>query len=160
PAMERSGHSKHRLKDGRVIDVEIISHETRYVRRNAVLVVALDVTERMKAEHHLKISEERYRSLVSAITSIVWTAGPTGDFSLPQKAGERYTGRVWEKHAGFGWLTAIQAEDRAEAERLLKEALAEKRSFEFQGKIWSAASGTPRYFIAKAVPLRDLDGSV
>jgi PAS domain S-box-containing protein len=159
-AMELSGHSKHRLKDGRVIDVEIISHQTRYLRRNAVLVVALDVTERMKAEHHLKISEERYRSLVSAITSIVWTAGPTGSFSVPQKSWERYTGQEWEKHAGFGWLNAIQAEDRPEAEGLLREAVAEKRSFEFQGKIWNAASRSHRYFIAKAVPLRDGDGSI
>ncbi len=159
-AMELSGHSKHRLKDGRVIDVEIIAHETRYLRRKAVLVVALDVTERMKAELHLKISEERYRSLVSAITSIVWTAGPSGNFAVPQKSWERYTGQEWEKHAGFGWLNVIEAEDRAGAENLLKAAIAEKRAFEFQGKIWNAESGAHRYFVAKAVPLRDADGSV
>src|SRR5258707_10092406 len=72
PSLESSGVRRHRLKNGRFIDVEIISHETEFSGHRAALVVALNVTEKRKAEQELKVSEERYRSLVSALTSIVW----------------------------------------------------------------------------------------
>lgn len=60
--LEHSGPWVHRLKDGTIIDVEIFSHSTLYEDRAAVLVVALDITERLKAENDLIKAEERYRN--------------------------------------------------------------------------------------------------
>ena len=54
PALQRSGEWRHRLQDGRLIDVEIISHRFEFVRRDAVLVVALDITERKQAEEEIR----------------------------------------------------------------------------------------------------------
>jgi diguanylate cyclase (GGDEF)-like protein/PAS domain S-box-containing protein len=44
---------KHRLSDGRVIEVEIISHALEFEGQDAVLVVAHDVTERRRLEQQL-----------------------------------------------------------------------------------------------------------
>src|SRR6266849_7242295 len=49
----------HRLKDGRVIDVEIVSHAMSFASRRAALVVAIDVTEFKRAEASLAESTER-----------------------------------------------------------------------------------------------------
>ena len=67
PGLEHAGQWRHRLKDGRVIDVEIISHSMDWSGRKAELVVAIDVTERKRAEEALQQSEERARQLFAAI---------------------------------------------------------------------------------------------
>jgi PAS domain S-box-containing protein len=63
PAVQRSDGWRHRLKDGRLIDVEISSHTLRFAGQGAVLVVANDITERTRAEEALRTSEELYRRL-------------------------------------------------------------------------------------------------
>jgi len=51
----RSGcQTKHRLKDGRIIDVEIRSHTLQFGRHKAVLVVAQDITESKRAEEKIR----------------------------------------------------------------------------------------------------------
>jgi PAS domain S-box-containing protein len=49
-----SGQWRHRLKDGRLIDVEVASHTISYARRQAVLSVLKDVTERKLLEEQLR----------------------------------------------------------------------------------------------------------
>src|SRR5205085_3902942 len=45
---------RHRKKDGTFIDVEIVSHTLTFAGRSAELVLAMDVTERKRAEEELK----------------------------------------------------------------------------------------------------------
>jgi PAS domain S-box len=71
-----------------------------------------DVTERKRANDELLRREERYRALVMATTSVVWTTDPEGNFIEPQPAWERYTGQSWEEHQGSGWMNALHPEDR------------------------------------------------
>ncbi|HEV2424390.1 MAG TPA: PAS domain S-box protein, partial [Terriglobia bacterium] len=63
PDLEESGPWRHRLRDGRIIDVQIISHPMMWHGVSAVLVVAQDVTDRKRAEEALRQSEARYRLL-------------------------------------------------------------------------------------------------
>jgi PAS domain S-box-containing protein len=51
---------RHRKKDGSTTIVEITSHELAFEGRNAQLVLANDVTERLKAEADLRHSEEKF----------------------------------------------------------------------------------------------------
>ncbi|HJW93180.1 MAG TPA: PAS domain S-box protein [Thermoanaerobaculia bacterium] len=54
---------QHRRKDGSLIDVEITSFELM-LERPSRLVIAQDVTERLRAQELLRESEERYRNVV------------------------------------------------------------------------------------------------
>jgi len=63
---EGAGRSKrgvfvHRLHNGTLRQVEIVSHEIVFDDRPARLVLALDVTERLHAEHTLREREEQLR---------------------------------------------------------------------------------------------------
>ncbi len=50
PEQHLAGQWRHRVKAGRIIDVEIASHKLEFAGRDAVLVVAQDITERQRAE--------------------------------------------------------------------------------------------------------------
>ena len=60
---DRNRIFRHRKKDGSVFDAEITSFEFVSGGRRARLVIAVDVTERHRAEERLRESEERYRLL-------------------------------------------------------------------------------------------------
>ena len=50
PGLQLSGESRHRCSDGRLIDVEIMSHTLWFGDRQAVLAVIQDLTQRNRAE--------------------------------------------------------------------------------------------------------------
>jgi two-component system, cell cycle sensor histidine kinase and response regulator CckA len=59
--MDKAGVWRHRKKDGTIIDVEISSYEVDFADRKAKLVLAYDVTERLRAEQTLKETAEQLR---------------------------------------------------------------------------------------------------
>ncbi|MGH2348339.1 MAG: GAF domain-containing protein [bacterium] len=65
PALQASGEWRHRLKDGRLVSVEITSHTLDLGRRRAVLVVVHDVTDRKRAE-------EQFGALIDITTDLSW----------------------------------------------------------------------------------------
>ncbi len=69
--LEKSTGWRHRKKDGTLIDVEITSHAIQFEGRPARLVLANDVTERKRAEEALRLSEEKYRTLVEMAEDVI-----------------------------------------------------------------------------------------
>ncbi len=61
--IQQSKYWKHKLKDGTLIYVDIHSHSFQFMGKEARLVIALDVTDRAKAEQELAESEERFYNL-------------------------------------------------------------------------------------------------
>src|SRR5438046_7123137 len=53
------GRCRHRLKDNRVRDVDIVSHSLAFAGRRALLVVAIDVTETKQTQETLAKYTER-----------------------------------------------------------------------------------------------------
>jgi len=111
-------------------------------------------------EQTLRQSEERYRSLAAAATSIVWSVDPEGQFTEPQPSWEAYTGQPWEEHRGFGWVAALHPDDRERVRAIWERARDRRALYSSEGRLWHAPSGTYRYFIAHATPLLDDDDSV
>ncbi len=54
PPLTKAGSWKHRLKDGRLIDVDITAHRLHFGGRDAVLVDVHDVTEQNALEDQLR----------------------------------------------------------------------------------------------------------
>ncbi len=76
PALQYSGEWRHRARDGRVMDVEITSHTLKYKGREAVLVMAQDITERKRAEEALHDSEARLAGVInSAMDAVISVDG-------------------------------------------------------------------------------------
>jgi PAS domain S-box-containing protein len=132
------------------------SHEL-LVRIRTHLAMARARAEMNRA---LRNSEERYRSLTQALTSIVWTADARGGFATPQSPWCEYTGQTWEQARDFGWIGAIHPDDQARVSGLWQEACRDQRVYEADGRLWHEASGAYRYFEVRAVPIRNVDGTV
>jgi PAS domain S-box-containing protein len=119
-----------------------------------------DITERKRATAELARREERYRALVTATTSIVWTADPDGRFSEPQPSWEEYTGQPWQEHAGFGWLDALHPDDRESVLASWMRARDNRSIYEGRGRVWMETHRRYRHFITRAAPVLAADGSV
>lgn len=125
-----------------------------------VVLVFRDITERRQAEIALQMSEERYRSLVTATTSVVWVTDGSGSFATPQPSWEAYTGQSWAEHQGWGWGTALHPDDREMIKSAWAAAVAQQTDYEMRGRVWHAASATYRHFVVRGIPVRNPDGSV
>ena len=143
------------LADGTERIVDFAMHPIR----DAVGVVrflhptGLDITER---EH----AEQRFRSLVSIVTDVPWTATREGLFEASQPSWSEYTGQAWEEYRGLGWLDAVHPDDRAPIREAWARAIARGDLFQTTGRLWHAASGEHRYVAARATPIRLSDRSV
>jgi len=85
PLLQNSGFWRHRCQDGRVIDVEIVSHRIEFAGLPGVLVVAQDVSERLRASERAA-QAARQQSAFAEIAGLALT-GPS-DYSLLQRAVE------------------------------------------------------------------------
>ena len=61
-----------------------------------------DLTASKAIEQTLRLSEERFRTLVQAFTQIVWTTNSQGEFVDAQPSWSAYTGQTWEELKGWG----------------------------------------------------------
>jgi PAS domain S-box-containing protein len=90
----------YRRADGSPLDVEVAALPLRYGNRNAVQVIARDITEKVRAQQALEESEQRYRELVEDVTEILFTVDRDGCFVSLNRSFERSTGYRIEEWIG------------------------------------------------------------
>lgn len=118
-------HRRHRKKDGTLIDVEGISHPLLYEGRNARCVVALDVSDRKRAAEALRLSEERFRLIVSNVRDYaILMLDPDGRVVSWNEGAERIKGYKSEEIIGrhFSCFYPPEEVDRGTPARILEEA--------------------------------------
>jgi PAS domain S-box-containing protein len=83
---ERDRMWKHRLKDGSVIDVVVITHALNWDGRPARLVVARNVTRELAAQEQLLESEQRYRDLFENSNDLIQSIDAQGRYLFANRA--------------------------------------------------------------------------
>ena len=92
--------SRHRCKDGRLIDVEIVSVYVRRDGREYSFAFVRDITERRGAEKALKENEKRYRDMFEINNAVMFIVDPeTGKIVDANAAACRYYGYSREEFA-------------------------------------------------------------
>jgi PAS domain S-box-containing protein len=133
-----------RDESGRVVEV-MLMHE--------------DISERVEAEETLRLSEQRFRSLVIASSQMVWTCGSDGLVVDDSPSWRAFTGQAFEEWIGVGWLDALHPDDRAQASRQWSASVASEAVYDVAYRV-RRADGEYRWTSARAVPLRRDDGSI
>jgi two-component system, cell cycle sensor histidine kinase and response regulator CckA len=119
--------SRHHKKDGTIIDVEISAQRLVFAKRNAQLVLALDITARKQAEMALRESEERYRDLVENAHDIIYSHDLKGNYTSVNKAGEATTGYTREEALKLNLVDTVAPEWRDKAKDMMRRKLEGER---------------------------------
>jgi PAS domain S-box-containing protein len=119
-----------------------------------------EVAERERAVEARNRSERRARTLVSAITQVVWVADRRGYFIEESGSWETYTGQPFEQYRDLGWRQAFDEDGRKQLELAWARALNSPETFELELRLWHAESDRHRYIRLRAVPVLERDGGV
>ncbi|MDX1943833.1 MAG: response regulator [Pirellulaceae bacterium] len=110
------------------------------------------VVERYQSAASLRESEERYRTLVDATASIVWSTPASGEFVAEQPSWSKFTGQTFEELKGWGWLNAVHPEDRAETSLAWRAAVASRAAYHVEHRL-RRCDGNYRNMVVRAVPI-------
>jgi diguanylate cyclase (GGDEF)-like protein/PAS domain S-box-containing protein len=110
-------------------------------------------------EGALRLSEERFRSLIAAIAEIVWTTDAAGQMIEDQPGWRAYTGQTSEELKGAGWLAAVHPDSREAAESAWIEAVTQDLPYETEWRL-RRRGGEYRCFSIRAAPVRAKNGGV
>lgn len=121
--------------------------------------VTRDLTYRQQ-EDALRLSEERYRTLVKAVHSVVWTVNKDGAFVEPQLSWEAFTGQSWEAYKDFGWINALHPDDRETLLKNWQQAAQTLSVYQSAPRLWCHETQSYHYVIVRAAPLLDNQGRI
>src|SRR5882672_791306 len=104
-------------------------------------------------------SEFHLRRVMDTIPGLVWSAFPDGDLEFCNQKWLDYTGLSLDKVRGAELAEAIHAQDQSDFREKWRAALTQGASFEAEARM-RRADGSYRWFLIRAVPLRDAKGGI
>lgn len=106
----------------------------------------------------LAIAEQRYRALVRATSSLVWTTSPDGQIvDMPE--WRSYSGDSVEQLKGWGWLNSLHPDDRERTGIAWQHAVDTRSYYETEYRI-RRRDGVYVWHRARGVPVLEADGSI
>jgi PAS domain S-box-containing protein len=129
------------------------------VNSDRLAILYRDVTERHRAEHKLRASEQRFRGAVEAFTDALWTNDPEGRMRGEQPGWAGLTGQSYEDYQDFGWADAVHPNDAQPTIEAWQAAVATRSTFAFEHRV-RRHDGVWRRFSVRAVPVLGEDGSI
>jgi len=151
---------RHKKKSGDIIFVEIKSNELHYNGRMACLVLANDVTEKVKAEEQLIKSNERFTYAVKASSDALWEWDLVADSVYIAEAYTTILGWNINPARKFNeWYDYIHPEDREATIKGFYNALEDPSQDICQMDYrYLKAGGDYAYVVDKAYIIRDAEG--
>src|SRR5258708_19116235 len=101
--------------------------------------------------------EERLRLIIDTMPTIVWRTLPDGSADFLNRKFLEYTGLSLDDGRGWGWMNASHPGDRLREK--WPAAMAVGKPFETEAR-FRRADGRYRWFLIRAVPLRDEQGNI
>jgi PAS domain S-box-containing protein len=108
----------------------------------------------------LRRQEKKLRDVIETMPTFAWTALPDGSRDFVNRHWQEYTGLSTEKSVGSGWEAAVHPDDLKRSAEKWRASVAGGAPFENEMRYRRAADGQYRWFLARAVPLRDARGKI
>jgi PAS domain S-box-containing protein len=147
--------------DGETRNIHVVGHPTLGPSGDLREFVGtvIDVTDRLRAEERIRLSERELRTIVEMIPVFVRTALPDGSVDFVSQSWLDYTGLSREQWLGWGWMSVIHPEDLDRGVANWRAALATGTSVE-QELRYRRADGTYHWFLNSNFPLHDEEENV
>jgi PAS domain S-box-containing protein len=104
--------------------------------------------------------EKKLRDVIETIPTFAWTALPDGSEDFVNRHWHEYSGLSAKESVGSGWEAAVHPADLKRHLEKWRASLASDEPFENEVHYRRAADGQYRWFLARAVPLRDARGKI
>jgi PAS domain S-box-containing protein len=104
--------------------------------------------------------ERKLRDVIGTIPTFAWTALPNGSVDFVNRHWQEHTGLSTERTIGSGWREAVHPEDLERHAQKWRASLATGELFENEVRYRRASDGRYRWFLTRAVPLRDEHGKI
>jgi PAS domain S-box-containing protein len=149
-----------RLLNGLVKHLHVIAHPWKNSTGNLEFVGAVtDITATTQAVEALRRSEEHLREVIETIPAMAWTALPDGSIDFVSRSWLEYMDFSMEDWLGTGRQAAIHPDDIERTAQKWQAALATGEPYECEMRT-RTASGSYRWCLSRAVPLRDGSGKI
>jgi formate hydrogenlyase transcriptional activator len=132
-----------------------------------VVGTTMDITERKQSEDAIeRLSKlegqlaEKLRDVIETMPTMVWIASTDGSNEFANHHWQEYTGLSHERSVGSAWQDVVHP---ADLKRHLEKWCASRASgepFENEVRYRRAADGQYRWFLSRAVPLRNGKGEI
>jgi PAS domain S-box-containing protein len=116
-------------------------------------------TQLAASEATARMSEEQFRTLANTMPMLAWYADPDGQIAWFNERCYEYTGSNFEKLAGWSWESVLDPADLARVLEGWRSALGSGKPWEDTFRL-RRHDGELRWFLSRAVPLRDAQGRV
>lgn len=155
--LHRTGSSRHRRKNGEIVDVSIVANSIEFDGRDAALVLAHDITERRRAEIELRESMAVLRAVVDNSPIAIIVLDLEERVTRWNPAAEQMFGWTSDEMLGQPYSIMIP-EERAQEHAKLHEALLRGdvvTEFETQRR---RSDGSPVDVVLSVAALREPEG--
>lgn len=142
-----------------VWDVVVTAVRSEGQPTGRLLCISRDVTEIRHAVQAMRESEDRFLTLANHMAQFAWMADDRGDIFWFNRRWFEFTGTTPEQMRGQGWKQVLHPDHAGRVVDKLTRCLE-------QGEVWEdtfplrAKDGRYRWFLSRAVPIRDEQGSV
>ncbi len=122
--------------------------------------VNYDITERKQTEAALRDSEEKYRFLVNAVPSLVWSCSADGTTDYHNDRWYEYTGLDPNSSDSEDWRQVVHPDDIGPAIERWTNSLKTGERYQTEYRLRRASDGQYLWWQAEAIPMRDKNGQI
>ncbi len=125
-----------------------------------VIAVIVDLSEQKRAEQLLRESERQLRLLADAMPQIVWTARTDGQVDYFNQRWCEFTGSSLGAAADDVWRPVLHPDDFQYRSGVWHSSVTSGAPFDAQYRFWDRKSSAYRWYLGRALPLRDEAGQI
>ena len=111
-----------------------------------------EIAMRKSAQDALRLSRDRFRTLVDATSQIIWTTDAKGHVTDDIPSWRAYTGQTWDEVRGAGWGDALHPEDRQRTYEVWTQAVQQRSLYDIEYRL-RRHDGEYRWFSVRGVPV-------
>lgn len=126
---------RHKLKNGKVIYVKILSHQIEIENKLCRIVLASDITELIKNEQALKESEKRYRRIFENIIDVYYETTIDGIILELSPSIKILSNGQYKREDLIGKSILILYYDKSERESLVKQLIKNGRVDDYEVRL-------------------------
>jgi PAS domain S-box-containing protein len=128
------------------------------VLMGAIFLVLLVAAYRLRL-HQVRRKEKELRKVIETIPAFAWTALPDGSVDFVNRKWREYSGLSVEETSGSGWRGVVYPEDLEPYLQIWRAAQGTGDPVQSELRL-RGADGKYRWFLVRAVPLRDGRGKI